>query len=396
MLRTVPAHVPDHLVIDIDFLNIPNSGDDPQSAWKQFTGRGPLVWSPYNGGHWVVTEGEDVAKIWRDTKRFSSKRIIIPDLGYETLLPIEADPPVHAQYRRNIQAHFDRANVNAMMPDIRTLTVQLIDGFYAKGECEFVTEFAESLPLIIFMRLVGLPDEDRPYLHHLVDVLARSNDNAERGKASTNLHAYLEKWMDQRLAEPGDDMFSSLTTATIDGRPYSRGELMGTAFLLTIAGLDTVASLLGFVAWFLARNPEARKYIMSNPDQMPGIVQELIRRFPVSNMGRVVIGDFDYRDVALRDGDRLLLVPSLYNLDEKINPEPEKVDFEREGRNVTFGTGIHTCAGAVLARAELTIFLEEWLRRIPDFEIKPGERVEARAAPVNGVQKLVLQWSPKA
>lgn len=395
-MKTVPAHVPDHLVVDIDFLNIPDSGDDPQSAWKQFRGKGPLVWSPYNGGHWVVTEGDDIGKIWRDTKRFSSKRIIIPDLGYETLLPIEADPPVHAQYRRNIQTHLDRANINDMMPDIRALAVELIDGLYAKGECDFISEFAEPLPLTIFMKLVGLPLDDRPFLHHLVDVLARSSDNDERIKASGELHAYLETWIEKRVAEPGDDLFSSLTTAEIDGRLYNRAELMGTAFLLTIAGLDTVASLLGFVAWFLAKNPDARDYIINNNEQMPNIVQELIRRFPVSNMGRVVIGDFDYRDVALRDGDRLLLVPSLYNLDEKINPNPEKVDFEREGRHVTFGTGAHTCAGAVLARAELSIFLEEWLKRIPDFQIKPGEPVLAKAAPVNAVQKLVLSWTPVA
>ena len=155
-VKNIPDHVPPELVVDIDIYNIPGGTDDPQGCWRIFKGRGPLVWSPYNDGHWIATEGKDVFRFFRDPEHFSSSALAIPDPG-DRMLPIQADPPEHAKHRANITFLVTPERVEALEPRVRELTIQLIEGFRARGECEFVSEFALQLPLIIFLEMMGLP-----------------------------------------------------------------------------------------------------------------------------------------------------------------------------------------------------------------------------------------------
>jgi len=390
---TIPDHVPLNLVTDIDIYPVPGGEVDPQAAWRAFKGKGPLVYCPRQGGYWIATCGADVFRFFRDTKHFSNASVAVPDPGGDRMLPIQADPPLHSEYRRNIIGLFTPAAVAKLEDPIRELTVALIEGVRKKGECEFIADFALQLPLSIFLTMMGLPLEDRLRLRRLIETFARAPDIDVKRGAHLELHRYLDGWIERRLVEPGDDAITLVTRATIGGRPYTHEEMLATTTLLMHAGLDTVTNMLGFFARHLAQNPLDRAYIRANPDRLHDITQELLRRYAVPNLGRVIADDFTYKGVELKKGDRILLAPSLFNMDEDVMPEPDKVDLGRhDARHITFGAGPHSCAGALLARKELTVFLQEWLTRIPEFSLDPARPPRTSTTQTNTVDELWLKW----
>src|SRR5690606_11466792 len=159
-------HVLEVLVVDVDIFKIHGADKDPQGCWRIFKGKGQLVYSPYNGGHWIATQGKDVIRFFRDEKHFSRTVLTISD-PRDVMLPIQADPPLHAKHRANITFLVTPERVEQLEPRVRELTVELIEAFRQRGECEFVSEFALQLPLIIFLEMVGLPLDDRLYLRGL-------------------------------------------------------------------------------------------------------------------------------------------------------------------------------------------------------------------------------------
>jgi len=392
MSTSVPSHVSPELVVDLDIYNLPLDGEDVQLAWRKFQGRGPLVYSPYNGGHWVPTTAEDISVLFRDTERLSNASISIPAHDGPRFVPSESDPPDLMEYRRNVVPHFSPAAIAKLEPDIRALAIELIEGLRPRGECEFVSEFAHQLPVIVFLRMMGLPLADKNPLVGFTEIMARSPDPQQKHVAYGNVVSYVDGWIRKRRAEPGDDLITHMTRAQIRGQPYPDHDVLSSCVLLLLGGLDTVASMLGFIAAFLAREPQQRRYIREHPDELFGISEELIRRFAVANLGRVVAMDFTYKGVTLRKGDRLLLSSCLHNIDESRFVNAAHVDFHRKPQHISFGSGAHACIGAFLARTEIKIFLQEWLTRIPDFALSAHKPQVARSGSVNGMESLRLTW----
>ena len=391
---SIPSHVPQHLVVDYDIFHLPVSEKlDPQQVWRIFQNKGPLVFSPHNGGHWVATDGHDVFKFFSDPTHFSSRHVSIPAVHEDPpQIPIQMDAPVHMKYRAHIQTLFTPKAIDALEPGIRALTIELIEGFRKNGQCEFISEFALQFPLIVFLRMVNLPLEDRLYLRDIIETFNHSGSEDVKRQAHIKLDDYLAKWVDERIANPGNDWISHVTRGAIDGRPYTKREMISTLNLLLHAGLDTVAMMLAFITYHLAHNPKDREYIRNNHDKMQAILQELFRRFAGPNLGRTLAADYTYKGVEMKKGDRIVLPQSLFNMDETTTPNPDQVDFSRDARHVTFGAGPHTCAGALLARREVTIFLEEWLARIPDFEIIPGKPFKWFASQQNSILEMWVRW----
>jgi cytochrome P450 len=230
-------------------------------------------------------------------------------------------------------------------------------------------------------------------LHEIAAVLTKSASAEAKLQAGIELGAYLAGWIQKRTENPGADPISDITKATIDGRPYNAEEIMGTVALLLAAGLDTTASVMSFMTLYLARNPEQRRYVREHRDNLTPIVNEFLRRFPVPNDSRVATEDIEYGGVTIKEGERVYLLLPLYNLDENIFENPEEVDFSRNPRHISFGTGPHTCVAAALAQLEFKIFLDEWLEQIPDFEIDPADdSVALRASHNNAIDRLKLRW----
>lgn len=393
-----PDHVPAALVYDFDMYDIPGSGDDIQLAYRAVQQAAPdIFWTPRNGGHWVATRAEDIEAMQRDYEHFSHRKIVLPRMpdGYRQI-PLELDPPEHGPFRRPLMQALLPKVVNALEGKVREVTVSLVEGLRDKGRCEFIADFAKVLPIVVFLDMVDLPREDRAYLLPIAEDSVRGRTAEIRGDAHRKVGEYLAQTVIARRAKPGDDLISKLVSAPIDGQEMPLNDAIAFATLVLFGGLDTVAGMLGFVARFLALNPGHRRELASRLDDEPfmrNALEELLRRHGIANTARYIAQDFDYKGVPFREGDMILPPNLLVGMDERKVEDPTTVDFGRRlPRHATFGNGAHTCPGAVLARRELRIFLEEWLTRIPEFEVAPGTKPVLATGMVNGVLELQLVW----
>jgi cytochrome P450 len=396
---STPAHVPAELVVDFDFYRPEGSDVDPFMALHALREGPEVFWTPRNGGHWVVTRGEDIRHILTDHETFSSRHVFVPAAkDRPPTVPLEIDPPDHEKYRRLIMPAFAPPAIAAWTEEARNLAVSLIDGFYARGECEFIGAFAQQLPMIIFLKMAGLPLEHREMLVNWVSTGVRPGSVEKRQANRENLNGYIHELIARRRADDsGEDIISHAFRTGVEGRPLNDDEAWGLCNTMLGGGLDTVATSMGWVALFLARNPGHRQQLVEDPGLIPKAIDELLRRFSIPTIARVVRNDMTYRGVALKQGEQVLMPACLQALDEVEFERPLEVDFRRPDARMhcTFSQGVHRCPGSVLAQREIRVFLEEWLKRIPDFQVKAGETVRTSGGIALGVLELPLSWEPE-
>jgi cytochrome P450 len=192
-------------------------------------------------------------------------------------------------------------------------------------------------------------------------------------------------------------LLSKLLAETVLGRPLTLSELQSMGYLLFLAGLDTVANALSFAFRHLATDPALQQRLAADPARIPDFVEESLRCYGVVNQTRIVCQDIEIAGVEFHEGDMVSCALPLAGLDERKNPDPERFDIDRKGReHIAFSTGAHTCIGNFLARAEMKIFTEEWLRRVPHFRVAPGATLTWRAGQVMALLTLPLEWSAAA
>lgn len=397
-LAPVPPHVPPELVRDFDFYAPAGVEDDVQLAWRRLHDDAPdIFWTPRNGGHWVATRHDDIKEIQTNHERFSHRHFTLPVDPQQlfTPLPLGKDPPEHGPYRKIIMPSFMPKMVNKVEATVRAVAVGLIRDIAPRGRCDFIADFARKLPIAVFMTIVDLPFEDRETLLPWAEIVVRSGDMAKRREAQSNMQDYLARWIELRRADPGEDLISIVVHAQVGDRPITLPETFSLLSLILFGGLDTVASMMGFICRFLATHAGHRRDLIEHPEIRRDAIEELIRRHGVSNTARYVTHDFEHKGVRLAEGDMIQIPNLLYGLDERLVDEPLKVDFRRKRiQHAAFGNGPHTCPGAVLARREIAVFIDEWLARIPDFALDPESRPEMASGLVNGVTRLDLVWAP--
>jgi cytochrome P450 len=355
-----------------------------------------IFWSPYNGGHWVLTRRDQLLEAFGDYGRFTSAQGAsvdrIPKPDEPRLAPIEADPPQQQLFRRLFAPAFTVPALQEREKEARALAIELVEGFRSRGGCEFVTEFAQQLPIKIFMRMVDLPEEDRLELLPLAN--AQVEADAPKDEKLSLLFKYTTKHVVKRAQDPGTDLISKIATAEIEGRPITTQEAVGVATLLLIGGLDTVASMMGHIMNFLAGSPEHRHQLAADPALSGPATEEFLRRFALTNPGRTVVKDIEFHGVPMRAGDKVLLATPFGAVDPRDYKDPLTVDFTRKSpTKTTFGAGPHVCPGSMLARIELKILLEEWLPRIPDFRLDPSDPPRFRTGVNGSVERLPLLWN---
>lgn len=394
-----PPHVPADLVRDFNLYDIPGSAEDVQAAYAAIQRSSPdIFWTPHNGGHWVATRGEDILAMQRDYQHFSHQQIVLPPMPPETprQIPLEMDPPEHARYRRPLMQALMPAIVTELESTVRKVAIDAIETLLPRGECEFIEEFAKILPINVFLELVNLPLEDKAILLPLAEDAVRGIDAATRMASHEAMGEYLISWIRARRETPGTDLLSKLVNVDIAGERISEAEAVSYCTLVLFGGLDTVAGMIGFIARFLADNPGHRRQLVDRLDDeafLKQAIEELIRRHGLANTSRVIPNDYEYKGISFRAGDRILPANLWVGTDDRLNPDPLVVDFDREKPvHAAFGNGAHACPGAILARREIRIFLEEWLSRIPDFRLKPGTKPVLATGMVNGVLRLDLVW----
>lgn len=390
-----PPHVPSELAFDFDMYELPAAfADDTHRYWKEVQKTyPPLFWTPRYGGHWVATRGDDIKHMLETYEQFSNHESFIPKGVQPRIIPPTLDPPEHTPVRALIQPAFTPKALVAVHQHAREIAIQVIEELKPRGECEFVGDFAGNMPIVAFLTMLGLPVADRAMLRGWVQMMTPANNpNVVQGWRLVT--EYLQGWIDKRKASPGDDLISKVVHGEIGGRPITDEEIMSICQVLLGGGLDTVVTMTSFAARHLARHPEDRKALREHPELVPRAVEEFARCFGTTNIGREVKSDIIYKGLTMRQGDMVAVCTPLYGLDDDIYQDAMKVDIRRQGapRHMAFGSGVHNCAGAVLARREMAIFLEEWLVRIPEFHIKPGTTPKVTTGLVNSMSEMWLAW----
>lgn len=401
-MATVETHVPDHVpaerVVDFDLWRYQNGGRDAFAHYARLVDQGvsEIFWTPRNDGHWVFTTYESIREGYGNYELFTSFPTGIPLVSGRPhkLIPNELDPPEHTFYRRLLNPLFAPKPMARMQERIRSLAVELIEPLVAAGECDFASAYALRLPNLMFLYVMGLPEEELPKFLEWEHTSFRSLNTDERKAAQQQIVAYLVDFVAEQAKDPGEGVIGTLLRAKLpDGRSLTQAEVVSIADLMYAAGLDTVANTLSFFWMHLAEHAELRQMVRDDPSVIPDVTLELLRIYAIANLTRRVKNDMTFRGVSMKAGDAVLLPTSLANRDPMAFPDPLKVDMNRDNNAlITFGAGPHRCLGSHLARQELNISLEEWFKRIPDFEIAPGEQVEHMLGATLGIYSLPLAW----
>lgn len=396
-LTPKPSHVPDHVVVDYDYISPPGLAEfGVYEAVKRLHDGPDIIWTPRHGGHWMVTRAEDVKFVQENYEIFSHEEFMIPrTLMPFKPLPLAVDPPNHARYRAVINPGFTPKNVARMREEARALTIELIEAMKPKGGCEFLSDFARVMPVTMFLRIVDLPLDRREEFVEWGIAIMSAYDPKERMAAMMRVREYLKTILDEREGGEGEDLLTRVAGWRRNPRFESDEETLSMASLLFVGGLDTVASSLSYITHHLARHPELQSRLRREPELVPAAREEFLRRFGLSNTGRILTRDFEYKGVLFKRDEMIMVPNNLSGIDERKYHCPMAVNFDRGTTPTdhnTFGNGPHKCVGAPLARAEIDVFLEEFLARIPEFRLDPDRQNVEHCGSVPGFDELHLRW----
>jgi cytochrome P450 len=225
------------------------------------------------------------------------------------------------------------------------------------------------------------------------DVLEFAHDEVRSAAGRDNIVAYLLGEVEERRTNPGDDLISELLHTEVDGEPVPDLQVMGIAALTLIAGVDTTWSAIGSAMLHLASNPEDVQRLIDEPDLMPTAVEELLRAYSPVTMARITVDDIEVGGCPMKAGDKVLMNFPGANRDPEAFDRADEVLLDRSNnRHVAFGVGIHRCAGSNLARMELRVAIEEWLRRIPSFNLADAADVTWAGGQVRGPRTVPVTF----
>ncbi|HEV8064710.1 MAG TPA: cytochrome P450, partial [Acidimicrobiales bacterium] len=306
------------------------------------------------------------------------------------LPPISVDPPIHTWTRRILLPWFSHNRVNGYEGMTRQMCAELIESFLAAGRADAAGDYAQQIPVRVIARILGVPEDMSDTFTEWVRGILEFADDTERSDAAAmGLYNYLVEQVAIRRESPGDDMLSEFLHLKIEEAEFDDGVVLGMAALVLIAGVDTTWSSIGSSLWHLATHEQDRKRLASEPELMPLAVEELLRAYSPVTMGRLVKTDIEYKGCPMKAGDKLILNFPAANRDPEMFEDADKVILDRQhNRHVAFGSGIHRCAGSNLARMELKVALEEWLKRIPEFHLAEDAEISWAGGQVRGPRKL--------
>lgn len=392
--RNVPDHVPENLVYDFEHYADPAYADDPFAAFDTVARNAPpIFWSPLLGGFWVVTGFDDVTEVYRNNKLFSSAKIGVPEavMPYK-LMPLQNDPPDHLPLRLMLQPALSREKMEAWNPRIREISRDLFASFAARGECEFMSEFATYLPNRIFMALMGLPEDRFDELMSWERDLLHGETPEARYAGMRGIEDFVaDHFLSRRSAPRKDDLTDVVVHGEMSGRKLNDDELKSVGFTLYIAGLDTVQSMLGWAFRHVAIHQDDQRAMRQDDTARLRGLEEILRLHGIVASGRTVFNDCEFRGVAMKQGDRILCTAAFGNRDPGRVPRGANSDItQRLNPHITFGAGPHQCLGMHLARNELDIVLQEAFAALGQFRLAAPPK--AHAGGVFTITELQLRW----
>ncbi|MEO6741924.1 MAG: cytochrome P450 [Chthoniobacteraceae bacterium] len=353
----------------------------------------------------MILRHEDVRRAAKDWKALSSDapfRVPIPseeDVRSMRQLPIETNPPEHTEYREIVEPFFARAKNPEVIAKVEKLIESLLDAALGRESVEVVSEFALPLQSRALTHLLNMPEtEAETWIRWGIHVF-RVEDGELGKEKGASLEVYLRQQFDRAEANPGDDFFSALTTATFRGRPLTREEMMGFANLTFAGGRDTIIHSVSSALGYLGRHPEALEFLRQDPKRIVLACEEIFRAFmPLTHIGRVCPVETEVHGVTVPPGGRVSLCWASANLDAAAFDKPDEVHLDRKPNpHLSFGFGTHLCLGAPHARLLLRMLLQKCTERVGKITIlEAHERVEIEPAyrRANGYESLRVKLSP--
>ena len=385
-----------------DFSHLePEWAADPYPIQDDLRQRCPIAHTERFGGGWLPVRYQDVAAIAYDTERFSSRSIIMSNFRPPRDLapvggspPISSDPPFHHHARKLLLPAFNKAAVGRQEPATRAFCHSLIDAFEGRDVVDAASEYAQHIPMRVIADMLGFPPEDGPRFREFVENALEGVNRPpeERIARMEKLFNYLLDQIRDHVARPRDEITTYLVNAELGGQKLGPSHVTGTMALLLIAGIDTTWSAIGASLWHLAENPADRERLAAEPALMPTAIEEFLRAYAPVTMARLVQEDMHWRGADMKADDWILLSYPAANRDPAQFDRADEVVIDREiNRHAAFGLGIHRCIGSHLARMELRVALETWLKRIPFFTLDDPAAVTWSAGQIRGPRALPLR-----
>ena len=312
---------------------------------------------------------------------------------------IQMDPPVHTQHRRMVAPGFTPQTLENLIPKIRKRCIEILERLEGQRECEFISSVAAELPIQMLAELFGVKQEDRAKLLQWSSSIIGGDDPDMRVSTEQitevffDLYQYAIALRKERQKEPGNDLISMLVNSEIEGKRMNVNDYISAFILLIVAGNETTRNSISGGILALSQHPEERKKLLNDTSLIPNAVNEIIRWVaPVIYMKRTALEDTEIGGKAIKKGDSLALWYMSGNRDEDKWENPFTFDVGRTGpRHLSFGYGQHLCIGWRLAEIQLTICLEEWLKRFPDFAVR-GKVHRMRSNFLNSIKQMQVEY----
>jgi cytochrome P450 family 142 subfamily A polypeptide 1 len=376
----------------------------PFEQYRWMRRQAPVYWDR-NAELWGVARHADVQLVSRSPETFCSGKSSRPEPGSWIPSMINLDDPDHKRRRNLVNKGFTKRRVDDHEPKIRRIVNELIDRVVERGECEFVSELAAPLPMIVIGDMLGVKPEDRDKLLRWSDDMLRGlgtgdpDLNHRAAAAGLEYIDYARRVIADRKRNPTDDLMSVLVFAEIEGESLTEEEVIQESLLILVGGDETTRHVITEGTEALIRHPRERRKLIDDPSKLPVAVEEMLRWVtPIKNMNRTATCDTELRGQKIREGDRVLLLYHSANRDEQAFDAPDTFDVERQpNEHVAFGGfGTHFCLGASLARLELRVMFEVLLERLPDLELASAGPLPLR--PNNfivGIEKMSVRFPPR-
>jgi cytochrome P450 len=366
---------------------------DPYSHYRALRESDPVHWDETRGS-WLLTRYHDVAAALRDDHNLSAEQ----GPAFSMLV---TDPPDHTRLRSLVSKAFTARTVQQLSSRIQEIVDKLLDGIAGRGEMEVIADFAYPLPITVIAELMGVEPERQDFFRQASQKIAVAlgpiADPAVAMRAfegRTELLQYFHELIAKRRSDPRDDLISGLLAAEDRGDFLSHQELLGMLLLLLVGGHETTVNLIANGLLALVRNPDQLDLLRTGDGVEKRAVEEMLRYdSPVQYSGRVARRDFELGDKTLRAGDGVRMIVAAANRDPEVFAEPDVLDLTRDPcPHLAFGSGIHFCLGAQLARLEGQIAISTAVRRFPALHLASDD-LHWRPAPVlRGLEALPVTF----
>ena len=375
--------------------------EDPYPTYRRLREEAPLYYNP-DLNFWALSRHADVIAGFRDNTRLSSANGVSLDPAaygpnaHKVMSFLAMDDPRHMRMRQLVSKGFTPRRVAELQDRTLELALGHLEPALASGEFDWISDFAARLPMDVISELMGVPESDRAEVRRLADLVVHRDEGVldvpvSAMEASLHLVGYYADMITERRKSPTTDLTSALLDAEIDGDRLDDDEIIGFMFLMVVAGNETTTKLLGNALYWGARNKSEVSQVLSDPDRAPEWVEETLRYDTSSQL--VATADIDLHDATIRSGDKVLLLIGSANRDSEVFDDADDFRLGRDiaGKLASFGAGVHFCLGAHLARLEANIALEQFARRVADYEIDFDRTERVHSTNVRGFAALPMK-----